>query len=304
MNFARVYLDIEPAYAIFANMKNSLEHLPEHKKEELAQAVSTIREMCDDVEMIILFGSHARGNYKDEEDLAPDRKSGAVSDYDILVVSRLNATAIHYSLWRSISDHCNGLSTLMPFRIIVHDIKFIKRRLKEAHFFYSDIVKEGCMLYDSGKYQLNVSKELTPEQKIEIAKEHFEHWFERAERYFEIYKSSMEKQWSKEAAFHLHQSAESAYNALELVLTNYVPKGHFLGSSDRRIREVYPEMEVIFPCETDADKERFDLFEYAYIGARYDKDFKISKKDLEYFAGRVKLLLEITKKVCKEKIKE
>jgi predicted nucleotidyltransferase len=136
-------------------MKNSLEHLPEHKKEELAQAVSTIREMCDDVEMIILFGSHARGNYKDEEDLAPDRKSGAVSDYDILVVSRLNATAIHYSLWRSISDHCNGLSTLMPFRIIVHDIKFIKRRLKEAHFFYSDIVKEGCMLYDSAKKQVN-----------------------------------------------------------------------------------------------------------------------------------------------------
>ena len=45
-------------------------------------------------------------------------------------------------------------------------------------------------------------------------------------------------------------------------------KGHFLGSSDRRIREVYPEMEVIFPCETEADQERFDLFEYAYIGAR------------------------------------
>jgi len=283
-------------------MKNSLEHLPKHKIEELERAVSVIREMCDDIEMIILYGSHARGNYRDEEDLPSDRKSGAVSDYDILVVCRLNATSIHYSLWRSISEHCNGLSPYMPFRIIVHDIKFVKRRLKEAHFFYSDIVKEGCILYDSGKYKLNVRKELTPEQKIEIAKEHFEHWFERAERYFEIYKSSMEKQWSKEAAFHLHQSAESAYNALELVLTNYIPKGHFLGSSDRRIREVYPDMVEIFPCETEADKERFDLFEYAYIGARYDKDFKISKKDLKYFASRVKLLLKTTEKICKEKI--
>ena len=115
-------------------MKNSLEHLPEHKREELARAVSTIREMCDDVEMIILFGSHARGNYKDEDDLAPDRKSGAVSDYDILVVCRLNATAIHYSLWRSISDHCNGLSHYMPFRIIVHDIKFIKKQAQGSAF--------------------------------------------------------------------------------------------------------------------------------------------------------------------------
>ncbi|MFA7185358.1 MAG: HEPN domain-containing protein [Victivallales bacterium] len=283
-------------------MKNSLEHLPKHKREELARAVSVIREMCDDVEMIILFGSHARGNYKDEEDLAPDRKSGAVSDYDILVVCRLNATSIHYSLWRSISEHCNGLSTLMPFRIIVHDVKFVKRRLKERHFFYSDIVKEGCLLYDSGKYKLNVGKELTPEQQIEIAKEHFEHWFERGQRYFELFKSSLEKQWNKEAAFHLHQAAESAYKAIELVFTNYIPNGHFLGSSDRRIREVLPDLEVIFPCETEADKERFDVFEYAYIGARYDKDFKISKKDLEYFAGRVKLLLEITEKLCAEKI--
>ena len=284
-------------------MKNSLEHLPKHKREELARAVSVIREMCDDVEMIILFGSHARGNYKDEEDLAPDRKSGAVSDYDILVVSRLNATAIHYSLWRSISEHCNGLSTLMPFRIIAHDVKFIKRRLKERHFFYSDIVKEGCLLYDSGKYKLNVGKEFTPKQQIEIAKEHFEHWFERAESFYECYNFTFQKNDLKGAAFQLHQTAESAYNALELVFTNYVPKGHFLGSSDRRIREVFPDLEVIFPCETEADKERFDVFEYAYIGARYDKDFKISKKDLEYFAGRVKLLLEIAEKHCKEKIK-
>jgi HEPN domain-containing protein len=160
------------------------------------------------------------------------------------------------------------------------------------------------MLYDSGKYQLNVSKELTPEQKIKIAKEHFEHWFKKANRFYKHFLVDIKDKDYNLASFQLHQAAESAYNALELILTNYIPKGHFLGSSDRRIREVYPEMEIIFPCETEADQERFDLFEYAYIGARYDKDFKISKKDLEYFEGRVKLLLEITEKICKEKIKE
>ncbi|MFA7184183.1 MAG: HEPN domain-containing protein [Victivallales bacterium] len=285
-------------------MKNSLSHLSKHKREELERAVSVIREMCDDVEMIILFGSHARGNYKDEEDLAPDRKSGAVSDYDILVVCRLNATAIHYSLWRSISEHCNGLSTLMPFRLIVHDVKFVKKRLKERHFFYGDIVKEGCLLYDSGRYQLNIGKELTPEQQIEIAKEHFEHWIKRANDFMFGFNNFFESKRYEIAAFDLHQTAESAYKAIELVFTNYIPPGHFLGAADRRIREVLPDLEVIFPCETDADKERFDLFEYAYIGARYDKDFKISKNDLEYFAERVKLLLKITEKRCKEKIEE
>ena len=293
LNMCTLYLTI---------MKNSLEHLPKHKIEELERAVSVIRKMCDDVEMIILFGSHARGTYRDEEDLPSDRKSGEVSDYDILVVCRHNSTAIHHSLWRCISEHCNGLSTLMPFRIIVHDIKFVKKRLKEIHFFYSDIVKEGCLLYDSGKYQLNIGKELTPDQKIEVAKEHFEQWFTSANDFYINFENTFNRESYKNAAFQLHQAAEASYKALELVLTNYIPKGHFLGSADRRIREVLPELEVIFPCETEADKERFELFEYAYIGARYDKDFKISKEDLEYLSGRVKLLLKITEKICKEKI--
>ncbi len=283
-------------------MKNSLEHLPENKKDALNRVVSVIREMCDDVEMIILFGSHARGTYRDEEDLPSDRKSGEVSDYDILVVCRHNSTAIHHSLWRCISEHCNGLSTLMPFRIIVHDIKFVKKRLKEIHFFYSDIVKEGCMLYDSGKYQLNIAKELTPEQQIEVANEHFEQWFKSAKSFLDNFEYKFKKNEYKNAAFQLHQAAEASYKALELVLTNYIPKGHFLGAADRRIREVLPEFEVIFPCETEADKECFELFEYAYIGARYDKDFEISKKDLDYLSGRVKLLLELTEKLCREKI--
>ena len=38
-----------------------------------------IFEMWDDVEMIILFGSHARGDYRDDADLPPERKSGAPS---------------------------------------------------------------------------------------------------------------------------------------------------------------------------------------------------------------------------------
>ena len=293
-------LNVHQLYLIV--MKNSLEHLPKNKQEELERAVSVIREMCDDVEMIILFGSHARGTYRDEEDLPSDRKSGEVSDYDILVVCRHNSTAIHHSLWRSISEHCNGLSTFMPFRIIVHDIKFIKKRLKEIHFFYSDIVKEGCLLYDSGKYQLNVGKELSPEQKIEVAKEHFEHWFKKSQGFFKHFNYALNDEDYNLAAFQLHQAAEASYKALELVFTNYIPKGHFLSAADRRIREVLPDFEVIFPCETETDKERFELFEYAYIGARYDKDFKISKEDLEYLSKRVKRLLELTEKLCKEKI--
>ncbi len=64
-------------------MKKALNHLPENKQEELNRISKLIRELCNNVEMIILFGSYARGDWKDETDLKPNRKSGHKSDYDI-----------------------------------------------------------------------------------------------------------------------------------------------------------------------------------------------------------------------------
>ena len=66
--------------------------------------------MCDDVEMIILFGSHARGDFRDDEDLLPNRKSGAPSDFDLLVICGQKETMDNTSLWADISRKCNGAS--------------------------------------------------------------------------------------------------------------------------------------------------------------------------------------------------
>ena len=49
-------------------MKKNLDHLLEAKRTEIERIVSCIRENCDDVEMVILFGSYARGNYKVKEE--------------------------------------------------------------------------------------------------------------------------------------------------------------------------------------------------------------------------------------------
>ena len=48
--------------------------------------------------------------------------------------------------------------------------------------------------------------------------------------------------------------------------------------------------------------EMFKLLKKAYIDARYKKYYKITKKQLEYLAKRVKLLQRLVKKICKEKI--
>jgi len=48
--------------------------------------------------------------------------------------------------------------------------------------------------------------------------------------------------------------------------------------------------------------ENFKLLKKAYIDACYKKDYKITKKQLEYLAKRVKILQRLMKKICKDKI--
>jgi predicted nucleotidyltransferase len=44
-------------------MKRSLAHLPKKKKQELKRIADTIVEMVPSTQMVILFGSHARGDW-------------------------------------------------------------------------------------------------------------------------------------------------------------------------------------------------------------------------------------------------
>ncbi|MDD5698542.1 MAG: nucleotidyltransferase domain-containing protein [Victivallaceae bacterium] len=196
-------------------MKSSIDHLPPDKRAMLERAVAVIREMCDDVEMIILSGSHARGDYRDDEDLPPDRKSGEASDYDLLVICRRKSTAKNHWLWHTVADHCNGHSVEQPFRIIVHDLNYLKQRLREIHYFFS--VKEGCLLYTTGNYELKVNEQLPPETQLKVAQEHFEHRFERAKEFYQKFEYSFSKEY-KTTAFDLHQAAESAYNGFYLII--------------------------------------------------------------------------------------
>jgi hypothetical protein len=45
------------------------------------------------------------------------------------------------------------------------------------------------------------------------------------------------------------------------------------------------------------------LLQKAYVDARYKKDYTIEKNELEYLEQKVKLLKEMTERICTEKIK-
>ena len=284
-------------------MKNSTTHLPEIKKEELTKIAETILSSCNDVEKIILYGSYARGDYKEEKDLAPDRKSGHPSDYDILVITSKKRTALDSPFWSKISQACLDLNLSAIPKIITIDIEAINIKLAEGQYFYSDIKKEGILLFDNNKFELAQERSLSNTERKRIAQDYYDEWFTGAEEFFDGYKFFFGRESFKKSAFMLHQTAESSYKAVLLVYSNRCPSEHFLEFLGKNAEKYHRLMQNIFSRISKEDEDRFKLLEYAYIGGRYDPNYQITKSDLELLAKDVKRLLELSKEVCEEKIR-
>lgn len=279
-------------------MKKSLKHLPQNKQEELNKIVAAIQKTCKDVEKIILFGSYARGDYKEKKDLKPQQKTGHISDYDVLVVTTKKKSTDDFVSWSG----AEKLKLSAPVRVIAHDIESLNIGLAEGQYLLTDIKKEGVYLYDSKKYKLANKRKLKPNEKQRIAQDYFDHWFERASNFLEKFELMFSKGKFTDAAFDLHQVAESSYKTILLVFTNYNPQEHYLGILGRSTAKYHSELANLFPKKTQKEKDRFKLLDYAYIGGRYDPSYRISKEDLEILAKDVKKLLKITKEICKDKI--
>ena len=286
-------------------MKKSLKHLPPEKRQELKRLKSIILEKAPQTQFIILFGSHARGDWVDDMYHEDGICYTYQSDFDILVITDDKKSTNKASIWSDIEKAYykhNRLGT--PVEIIRHYINDVNKKLRENQYFFSDIKKEGIMLYDSGKFKLERKRWISPERRLEIAIEDFEQWFEGAESFFDNYEYKLKKNDYKIAAFELHQATERFYAAALMVSVGGKPKIHNLETLGKIIVYYHPEFMKIFPRQTDEENRLFNLLKDAYIDARYKKDYKITREELEYLAKRVQKLQTLVKTTCKNKIKE
>ena len=193
------------------------------------------------------------------------------------------------------------LSTLV--RIIPRDIEFVNFKLRHGQYFFTEICEQGIILYDSGEVELSDRKELNPAETKQNAQEYLDDVFHKAKEFYIDFDNAFKRESYKNAAFHLHQATEHASKAVLLIFGGECPQEHHLDILGDLAIDYCPELKGILPRETDKEKELFELLDYAYIGARYDMHYKITKQQLEQLAPCVKKLHEVTEKICKEKIK-
>lgn len=279
-------------------MKTTLDHLPKDKQEQLAQVVQIIVESVSP-EKIILFGSYARGKWVDEQHMEGNTLHEYTSDYDILVITVRGDDRHEYDLQDKIEARCHFRT---PVTVIVHSIDFVNARLAEGQYFFSDIKKEGILLYDAGNIPLADLKELSTKERHDIAKEDFEHWFTTAEKFLKGANLYYKERDFNMAAFMLHQAAERTYSAVILVFAGYRPRTHNLGKLMRLCRDFAPDLSNVFQTNDNKENALFTILKKAYIDARYKKNYQITEEEVAILIEKVKLLQIITERICKEKI--
>ncbi|MFH1615496.1 MAG: HEPN domain-containing protein [Planctomycetota bacterium] len=284
-------------------MKKSLAHLPQHKQDELELIRDIILEKIPDVRMIVLFGSYARGEWVEDTHLEGHVTHVYESDFDILVATKSKKTAENSDAHDRVEKAIAATGKVhTPLSIIYHTFDYVRQMITEGRYFFTDIKKEGIHLYHTGKHRLGKIKKLKPEEQKQIAEDDFKQWFKSGKEFYTNYEDNLRRRWNKKAAFMLHQSVESFYSAITLVFINYRFRTHDIELLGIKAVSYDPQFAKAFPQDTQPHRKAFTLLKKAYIDARYKKDYKITKKQLEYLASRVKILQRLTKKICTAKI--
>ena len=293
----------------FVSMKNSINFLPERKRNDLRELVGLIRDEVRDVVMIILYGSYAKNTYVEcDERRDFGVKTYYTSDYDLLVVTKKRlgvregtvATRVNA---RFMDGRDNEFQT-RP-QLINESVSKLNDALSEGRYFYVEILAQGIMLYDSGEYRLATPRELDYAGIKEMAEAYYKDKYSDAEDFLFHAKIAQERRTYQMCSFMLHQATENFIKTIPLVYVLYGYKEHDLEFLIEKCKPYTLDLAKVFPRDTDEEERLFKLLQRAYIEARYNKkNFAVTKADIDVLIPRIELLRDIVEKVCRERIDE
>jgi len=299
-------------------MRTDLDHLPAAKQRDLERAVQLIFEEFEAVRetatgprkrgkilKVILYGSHARGGWVDE----PHTAKGYVSDFDLLIVVNQKEWTDRAAWWtkaeeRLIYEHTITKTLRTPVNFIVHSLQQVNDGLAHGRFFFMDVTRDGIAVYESDDTELHQPKPKTPEDALAMAQEYFDEWNASGDEFLQTAAFTVNRGWTKKAAFLLHQSAENYYHCVMLVCTFYTPHNHNLAFLRTQAERLDPRLIDTWPRSNRKDRSLFEKLKEAYVKARYSKHYRISVEELAWLAERVKELAQIVELVCAERINE
>ncbi len=291
-------------------MKTSIDFLPEEKQEELSYLVECIRETVPEAQYIILYGSYARNDYVAyDQRVEYGVRTFFRSDYDIVVLTP-KRKAGHSSVLRRLSnarvkfEGGRHFAVTVPVSFLPDTIEDFNVAITEGRYFVTDIVRQGIVLYNSGKYEIEEIRELNYKQILALSQEYYKAKYTTAEDFLEGAVFYYQKGKYARSSFMLHQATENYVLAIILTASLYASKEHNLTKILKNSERFTDKAVLAFPTDNEDDKRLFKLLENAYVQARYNKDFPVTKEDIDKLLLRIEQLRVNTQEVCLTYIEE
>jgi uncharacterized protein len=176
--------------------------------------------------------------------------------------------------------------------------------LANGRFFFIDLARDGIALYEFDDKPLRKPTPKSPADALTMAQEYYDEWFPDAMRRFELAKVAVERGFSKQAAFDLHQTTEFLYHCVSLVRTFYTSYNHNIKFLRGQAEGMDARLRNIWPDTTRKERAMFAKLKEAYVKARYSKHYRISEEELTWLGERIEELGRIVHIICVERIAE
>ena len=291
-------------------MKSSITHFSTQTQHELTVLLKLIRKYIPASNMVILYGSYPRGDYVTwDERVEFGVRTSYQSDFDILIVVsisnyKVTENILRFKVTEEYYEELSGrYAHVTPPQFIVENIKYLNDCLGRSQYFFTDLIRDGILLFDDGQFELASPRQLNFQEIKDIAESEFNNYYPSAVSLTGALSSYFIPRGDyMNAAFLLHQICEKYYYAILLVCTNYKPKNHKLTELSAAVKSFSRKLMIVFPQNTPFEKECFELLCQAYIEGRYNSSFKMSVEQLEYLLSRVEILKDITRRICEDRI--
>ncbi|MDR0660442.1 MAG: HEPN domain-containing protein [Prevotellaceae bacterium] len=191
-----------------------------------------------------------------------------------------------------------------PVQFINDDIKTLNKCLEEGRYFYTQIKQEGIVLYDSGRFKLARRRKLNYAEIKQQTEEYFKEKYNNAESFYRNSIHAYNDKGYKLGSFLLHQASKNLIYATRLVFTLENNKQHNLAKLLNSVKRYSIKFEEIFSRETVEEKRLFNLIKAAYVEARYNPQFVVTKEDIEALTPKVNQFFEVVREICEKRIKE
>lgn len=288
-------------------IEQSIAHFHRHTQQELIVLQEQILIQAPSTCMIILYGSYARGTHVLwDERWDFGTHTTFQSDLDILVVTEKGEPwKQERKLGRSVNKKYEAIFAERRHpspQIIVENIHALNKALGEKRYFYTDVVKDGIVIYDNQKFQLAPPRDLSYREIKDIAQEEFDEVFPFGKEFLRHGYTDKECEQYKMGSFQLHQACERFYYAVTLVFAHHKPRCHELIKLLAMTKRFSRELACVFPVDTPENFNSYDLLCRAYIEARYNKAFKVNAEQYEYMITYTEKMKEVVYRICTEQL--